>query len=197
VANIESLLTASKQEHDGAAGMDDVWPAPLQTQEVVAAKRKAARGPERPETPSLERDLAAASRHAAIVLLQRLVRGRAVQNNLFEGKQKRLELIKELQLEETAAEVLPPPPASAAERAADALAAPAMVEILKILTMAEPAEQARALMAAEAARRPVVSAEEVSVRIIAQRLLVFLPNFPTWAVGNHGASWAMERKRWD
>jgi hypothetical protein len=31
-----------------------------------------------------------------------------------------------------------------------------MVEILKILTLTEPAEQARALMAAEAARRPPV-----------------------------------------
>ena len=49
VANIEGLLAASKAEHGGAAGMDDVWPAPLQTQEVVAAKRAAARAPERPE----------------------------------------------------------------------------------------------------------------------------------------------------
>lgn len=32
----------------------------------------------------------------ALILLQRLVRGRAVQNMMFEGKEKRLELIAEL-----------------------------------------------------------------------------------------------------
>jgi hypothetical protein len=37
-------------------------------------------------------------RNAAAVLLQRLLRGRAVQNVLFEGKSRRLELIQELQV---------------------------------------------------------------------------------------------------
>jgi hypothetical protein len=38
-------------------------------------------------------------RNAAAMLLQRLLRGRAVQNVLFEGKMRRQELIQELQLE--------------------------------------------------------------------------------------------------
>ena len=36
----------------------------------------------------------------AIILLQRLVRGRAIQNMMFEGKEKRLDLIAELRATE-------------------------------------------------------------------------------------------------
>lgn len=36
----------------------------------------------------------------AIILLQRLIRGRAMQNMMFEGKEKRLDLITELRLTE-------------------------------------------------------------------------------------------------
>jgi hypothetical protein len=36
----------------------------------------------------------------AIILLQRLVRGRAIQNMMFEGKEKRLDLISELRATE-------------------------------------------------------------------------------------------------
>ena len=36
----------------------------------------------------------------AIILLQRLVRGRAIQNMMFEGKEKRLDLIAELRITE-------------------------------------------------------------------------------------------------
>lgn len=39
-------------------------------------------------------------REAAIILLQRLVRGRADQNMMFEGKEKRLDLIAELRATE-------------------------------------------------------------------------------------------------
>eukprot|EP00744_Colponema_vietnamica_P007905 GILI01011317.1.p1 GENE.GILI01011317.1~~GILI01011317.1.p1 ORF type:complete len:667 (-),score=237.22 GILI01011317.1:198-2198(-) len=56
---------------------------------------------ERPPTPTVahispeEED-----RQAAVLLLQRLIRGRAVQNIMFEGKEKRLDLINELRSEE-------------------------------------------------------------------------------------------------
>jgi hypothetical protein len=36
--------------------------------------------------------------HAALVLLQRLLRGRAVQNQMYAGKESRLQLIRELRL---------------------------------------------------------------------------------------------------
>jgi hypothetical protein len=39
-------------------------------------------------------------RRRAIILLQRLVRGRAMQNMMFEGKEKRLDLITELRATE-------------------------------------------------------------------------------------------------
>jgi hypothetical protein len=45
-------------------------------------------------------------KHAALVLLQRLLRGRAVQNQMYAGKESRLQLIRELRLglEETGGE---------------------------------------------------------------------------------------------
>ncbi len=57
---------------------------------------------DRPEATELPPPLqlsADGERNAAAILLQRLLRGRAVQNVLFEGKTRRLELIQELRLE--------------------------------------------------------------------------------------------------
>ena len=39
---------------------------------------------------------AVSERHTALLLLQQLVRGRAIQNLMYDGKEKRLELIREL-----------------------------------------------------------------------------------------------------
>jgi hypothetical protein len=56
---------------------------------------------ERPPTPTIpEVDDNATSKDMAILLLQRLLRGRAVQNTMFEGKERRIELIKELRASE-------------------------------------------------------------------------------------------------
>lgn len=49
----------------------------------------------RPPTPTLEDDVRD-EEEAAVILLQRLLRGRAGQEMMFEGKEKRLDLIKEL-----------------------------------------------------------------------------------------------------
>ena len=56
---------------------------------------------ERPPTPTIpEVDDNATSKDMAILLLQRLLRGRAVQNTMFEGKERRIELTKELRASE-------------------------------------------------------------------------------------------------
>nr|XP_009687945.1 PREDICTED: protein MAATS1 [Struthio camelus australis] len=51
----------------------------------------------RPPTPSLEKpSVEEEETELAVICLQRLLRGRAIQNMMFEGKEKRLELIREL-----------------------------------------------------------------------------------------------------
>ena len=53
--------------------------------------------PERPPTPDVgDFDEEEDSKRCAVVLLQQLLRGRAVQNEMFDGKEKREDLIKEL-----------------------------------------------------------------------------------------------------
>jgi len=47
------------------------------------------------EKANIEKDM---ETEKAIILLQRLLRGRAVQNEMFEGKEKRLDLIQELRI---------------------------------------------------------------------------------------------------
>jgi hypothetical protein len=53
-------------------------------------------GPEKSKADHAQRD----QRRRAVILLQRLVRGRATQNMMFEGKEKRLDLISELRATE-------------------------------------------------------------------------------------------------
>lgn len=53
---------------------------------------------ERPPTPGAPPLPDADGQHAALVLLQRLLRGRAVQNEMYAGKTSRLQLIRELRL---------------------------------------------------------------------------------------------------
>ncbi|KAJ6658334.1 hypothetical protein lerEdw1_020606 [Lerista edwardsae] len=51
----------------------------------------------RPATPSLEApSLIEEEKELAVITLQKLIRGRAIQNMMYEGKEKRLELIREL-----------------------------------------------------------------------------------------------------
>jgi hypothetical protein len=53
---------------------------------------------ERPPTPDAPPLPDAEGHHAALVLLQRLLRGRAVQNEMYAGKTARLQLVRELRL---------------------------------------------------------------------------------------------------
>merc|ERR1711977_768609 len=61
---------------------------------------------DRPETPRLKDDVLPEEeeQEAAVLLLQRIIRGRAYQNLMFEGKEKRLDLINELRAAERFAE---------------------------------------------------------------------------------------------
>lgn len=53
---------------------------------------------ERAATPEAPPLADATGQHAALVLLQRLLRGRAVQNEMFAGKAAQLQLVRELRL---------------------------------------------------------------------------------------------------
>jgi len=70
-------------------------------QVLMPSWRRAREKVQRPDTPSVKPiDMKAAEQESsfnnALVLLQKLLRGRAVQNMMYEGKEKRRELIKEL-----------------------------------------------------------------------------------------------------
>jgi hypothetical protein len=61
---------------------------------------------DRPDSPRLKEDVLPEEeeQEAAVLLLQRIIRGRAFQNQMFEGKEKRLDLINELRAAERFAE---------------------------------------------------------------------------------------------
>mmetsp|Transcript_28860 Transcript_28860/g.65224 ORF Transcript_28860/g.65224 Transcript_28860/m.65224 type:complete len:707 (-) Transcript_28860:117-2237(-) len=61
---------------------------------------------DRPDSPRLKEDVLPEEeeQEAAVLLLQRIIRGRAYQNEMFEGKEKRLDLINELRAAERYAE---------------------------------------------------------------------------------------------
>lgn len=61
---------------------------------------------DRPDSPRLKEDVQPEEEEheAAVLLLQRIIRGRAYQNEMFEGKEKRLDLINELRAAERYAE---------------------------------------------------------------------------------------------
>eukprot|EP00428_Durinskia_dybowskii_P026533 CAMPEP_0170235378 /NCGR_PEP_ID=MMETSP0116_2-20130129/17435_1 /TAXON_ID=400756 /ORGANISM="Durinskia baltica, Strain CSIRO CS-38" /LENGTH=701 /DNA_ID=CAMNT_0010486173 /DNA_START=25 /DNA_END=2130 /DNA_ORIENTATION=+ len=61
---------------------------------------------ERPDSPRLKEEVLPdeEEQEAAVLLVQRLIRGRAFQNTMFEGKEKRLDLINELRAAERYAE---------------------------------------------------------------------------------------------
>merc|ERR1712167_424669 len=62
---------------------------------------------DRPETPRMKDDVLPEEeeQEAAVLLLQRIIRGRAFQNQMFEGNEKRLDLINELRAAEKSIEL--------------------------------------------------------------------------------------------
>jgi len=74
-------------------------PASSLEREDVPAWRQPKEKIARPSTPTFDEedeDAASAQTDNAVLLLQKLLRGRAVQNMMFEGKERRLELIEEM-----------------------------------------------------------------------------------------------------
>eukprot|EP00753_Platysulcus_tardus_P015910 PLAT5336.4.p1 GENE.PLAT5336.4~~PLAT5336.4.p1 ORF type:complete len:717 (+),score=376.62 PLAT5336.4:82-2232(+) len=104
LAVMDDLIRTRKMEATGEL--------PSSSKKLSPSWRRKQERTVRPPTPSVavdddsDREL-----DNAVVLLQRLLRGRAVQNMMFEGKEKRLDLIRELKLEADSA-VLPEPMAA-------------------------------------------------------------------------------------
>jgi hypothetical protein len=94
---IKKELQPSEEAKDGTAGSGT----------AAGVKRTYVRNIlDRPETPRTKDDVLPEEeeQEAAVLLLQRIIRGRAYQNLMFEGKEKRLDLINELRAAERFAE---------------------------------------------------------------------------------------------
>jgi len=87
--HMDSVLKAAKQAK----------PSEKEQKEALLAAYRVVKPLERPPTPQTEPPEVDDDIENAAVLLQRLIRGRAVQNMMFEGKERRLELIQELRAE--------------------------------------------------------------------------------------------------
>eukprot|EP01112_Ceratiomyxa_fruticulosa_P022806 TRINITY_DN8476_c0_g1_i2.p1 TRINITY_DN8476_c0_g1~~TRINITY_DN8476_c0_g1_i2.p1 ORF type:complete len:354 (+),score=97.67 TRINITY_DN8476_c0_g1_i2:95-1063(+) len=96
LSNVDEALKARRRK---AEGFDD---REVVTGPPPSVAQKVSKPIPRPPTPTiqapLERD---EEKNQAVILLQRLIRGRAVQNLMFEGKERRRELIIELRTEAT------------------------------------------------------------------------------------------------
>ena len=96
--HIAGLLETSKAE--GGRGHGDAWPRPNEVGDKGLKRTTRRRGKkigDRPETPELPPSGGEnADAEAAARLLQRLLRGRAAQNAMHEGKEQRLALVREL-----------------------------------------------------------------------------------------------------
>ena len=75
-------------------------PSDKEEKDVLLAAYRDTKPVERPPTPQVMPVEHDESAERAIILLQRLLRGRAIQNLMYEGKERRLELIRELRIEE-------------------------------------------------------------------------------------------------
>ena len=75
-------------------------PSEKEQKEQLLAAYRDTKPIERPPTPSVMPPSHDEEVEMASILLQRLLRGRAMQNQMFEGKERRLELIKELRTDE-------------------------------------------------------------------------------------------------
>ena len=169
----EAAKAAKAAGGGDAAGVDApvaVTPEPVtpggdaiaSTPKPVASKR----GPERPETPTLPPPMEseeAAETYRAVVALQSLLRGRAEQNETFEGRERRRELIAELRLgEETSSSsgggdvgTLGAESLKTIERAAGAAGA----AILRVLAMKDPTARDAAFERTDLAARERDAAE--------------------------------------
>eukprot|EP00927_Polykrikos_kofoidii_P056045 TRINITY_DN50229_c0_g1_i1.p1 TRINITY_DN50229_c0_g1~~TRINITY_DN50229_c0_g1_i1.p1 ORF type:complete len:703 (-),score=151.85 TRINITY_DN50229_c0_g1_i1:483-2591(-) len=95
----KELTLGAPVSDDGTKGAE-----PAAAVGATASKKNLVRGilVERPESPRMKDDVLPEEEQVetAVLLLQRLIRGRAAQNHMFEGKEKRLDLINELRAAE-------------------------------------------------------------------------------------------------
>ncbi|KAG2496803.1 hypothetical protein HYH03_005210 [Edaphochlamys debaryana] len=126
--------------------------------------RRVIRAIERPATPELPQPPAITQpQRAALVLLQRLLRGRAAQNIMYEGRMRRQELVDELRLAERTSTdasgfkldsrpVPRPEDRDAATIRVDALIGTAVAEICALLCESDPAKRDAILAGLEESR---------------------------------------------
>jgi len=177
--HVAGLLDASKRAT--GRGFGDCWPFPLpddalppaakaaKAEAKRIASRRSFRFTERPETPTLASPAQAVAHRAALVLVQRLLRGRAAQDRMYVGRARRAELIRELQLSETSPSRGPRPDDLAPPaRRADALVGHAIAELCAVMASGDAAARGRLMadLAARAAayKRAQEEAEEAEAR---------------------------------
>ena len=157
VEYIADLLEGSKSA--GGRGFGACWPAPLQSggpKGTGTGKRKAGRAMQRPGTPEAPREAPDAHLHRAATVLQKLLRGRAAQNQMLAMREQQLELVRELRVADAMA--------SGAEaeslqqrherlRAVDAQLGQAVAELLQTLAGGDGPERVQRLREAHLAMR--------------------------------------------
>lgn len=96
-------------------------PSEKEQKEQLLAAYRDTKPIERPPTPSVMMPSHDENVEMACILLQRLLRGRAIQNIMYEGKERRLELIQELRSDEAVVEDLEDDAAEAERKAEQAV----------------------------------------------------------------------------
>ena len=169
--HIYDLLTNSKKKNEGERGHGTCWPEPVFVAPEEVEKQTFVRKKQRPQTPTVPQLEEKPRADAAAALLQRLLKGRAVQNAMYEGKERRLELVKELRMPE--AEAVPTRSTSGRdekEPSIDEQLGHQVFKMLQLLATGNTAEQSTLLEGIRAERRAETEAEERAAAIKIQSI---------------------------
>ena len=169
--HIYDLLTSSKKKNEGERGHRTCWPEPVFVAPEEVEKQTFVRKKQRPQTPTVPQLQEKPRADAAAALLQRLLKGRAVQNAMYEGKERRLELVKELRMPEAEAV----PTGSTSERdekepSIDVQLGHEVFKMLQLLVTGNTAEQSTLLQGMRAERLVETEAEEKAAAIKIQSI---------------------------
>ena len=169
--HIYDLLTSSKKKNEGERGHRTCWPEPVFVAPEEVEKQTFVRKKQRPQTPTVPQLQEKPRADAAAALLQRLLKGRAVQNAMYEGKEPRLELVKELRMPEAEAV----PTGSTSERdekepSIDVQLGHEVFKMLQLLVTGNTAEQSTLLQGMRAERLVETEAEEKAAAIKIQSI---------------------------
>ena len=169
--HIYDLLTSSKKKNEGERGHGTCWPEPVFVAPEEVEKQTFVRKKQRPQTPTVPQLQEKPRADAAAALLQRLLKGRAVQNAMYEGKERRLELVKELRIPE--AEAVPTGSTSGRdekEPSIDEQLGHEVFKMLQLLVTGNTAEQSTLLQGMRAERLAETEAEEKAAAIKIQSI---------------------------